>query len=63
MASLKIKSGSPVEVKKGLVELTGQCVALYEIGKNNEERMVLAYCLSPGETVKRVKEDDYIVEF
>ena len=63
MASLKIKTGTPVKVNKGLVEINGPCVVLSEIDKNEEERMVLAYCLIPGETVKRVEGDDYIVEF
>jgi hypothetical protein len=63
MASLTIKTGTKHEVKKGLVELEGPCVVLREIGKNLEERMVFAYHLNPGETVRREDGDDYIVEY
>lgn len=63
MASLTVKQGSKHEVAKGMVELEGPCVVLREIGKNLEERMVFAYHLNPGETVTRVKGDDYIVEY
>jgi hypothetical protein len=64
MASLKIKTGSRKEVKKGLVELEGSCVVLRAINpKSGEERLEFGYCLQPGETVTRIEEDDYIVEF
>jgi len=63
MASLKIKTGTPVEVKKGLVELNGQVAAIYEIGSKGEERLVFGYCLQPGETIRRKEGDDYIVDF
>jgi len=62
MASLQIKQGSKIEVKKGFVAINGPCVALYEIGKN-VPILVKAYHLLPGETVDRAKGDDYIVEF
>ncbi len=61
MASLRLGSGTPVEVKKGLVELEGSCVVLREEVRG-EEHMVLAYNLLPGEIVRRVKEGEYIVE-
>ena len=64
MASLTIKTGSPVEVKKGLVELEGPCVVLRELNtKTGAESMVFAYHLQPGETVRRVEGDEYIVEY
>ena len=64
MASLKIKVGSPIQAKKGIVELNGQVVAVYESSKTGR-RLVYGYCLQPGETVRRIEdtEDDYIVEF
>ena len=63
MASLKIRTGTAKKVAKGVVELSGQAVALYEIGKNLEKRLVFGYCLQPGETVTKGEGDDYSVEF
>jgi hypothetical protein len=65
MASLKLKTGTPVEVKKGFVDLNGPCVVLYETVKGNlvEEHMVLAYHLLPGEIVRRAGDGDYAVEY
>ena len=63
MASLKTKTGHKTEVDKGYVEIEGQCVMLRrEISKNNSV-LEFAYCLMPGDTVTRVDEGDYIVEF
>ena len=36
MASLKLQLGTLVEVKKGMVDVNGPCVALYEIDKVGE---------------------------
>ena len=64
MASLQLKAGSPVEVKRGLVELEGPCVVLREINpKTGAESMVLAYHLQPGEIVRSVGEGEYVVEY
>lgn len=62
MASLQLKTGTPVEVKKGLVEIEGPCVVLREL-KSDGEHMVLAYHLQPGEIVRRVEEGKYSVEY
>lgn len=64
MASLTLKSGTPIEVKSGLVELEGPCVVLRELNtKTGTERMVYAYHLQPGEVVRCVEGDKYIVEY
>ena len=63
MVSLKIKGGTPVSVKKGIVDINGPCVALYEAGKGEDMKLVVAYHLLPGETVKKGDGEDYIVEF
>lgn len=61
MASLKINTGTPVEVKNGFIEIEGSCVLLVEEVKGKRGRIVLAYCLQPGEILKREEGDDYRV--
>jgi hypothetical protein len=63
MPSLKLKSGTPVEVEKGKVCIEGGCVVLYELRKDFSTSLVIAHQLQPGETVRRTGEDDYIVEY
>jgi hypothetical protein len=64
MVSLKLKSGSKVEVMRGSVDVVGGCVVLYDKPADGDDTLVVAYCLLPGETVRRdgVK-GDYVVEF
>ena len=62
MASLKVKTGSKREVKKGYVEINGQCIQLMDNPTKDVHTLVFAYCLQPGETVTSDGED-YIVEF
>ena len=62
MVSLKLQLGTAVEVKKGLVDINGPCVALYELDKNEEAKLVKAYHLQPGEIVRRIEGDNYVVE-
>ena len=62
MASLKLQAGTPVEVKKGMVDINGPCVAIYEVDKTGNPKLVKAYHLLPGETVRRTEGDDYVVE-
>ena len=62
MASLKLQSGTPVEVKKGMVDINGPCVSLYELDKNDAPKLVKAYHLLPGEIVRRIEGDNYVVE-
>jgi hypothetical protein len=63
MVSLKLKSGSPIEVEKGRVTISGSAVVLVEQNKNLAESVVVAYALIPGDIVRRVGEGEYIVEF
>jgi hypothetical protein len=64
MASLKLKSGSPVKVELGFVKIDGSCVSLYETKTmTGPPRLVLAYNLIPGEIVRRGEEDNYSVEY
>lgn len=63
MASLKIKTGHRTEVDTGYVEIEGQCVMLRQGFSKDNSVLEFAYCLMPGETVTRVDEGDYIVEF
>jgi hypothetical protein len=62
MTSLKLQLGTTVEVKKGLVDINGPCVALYELDKNGDTKLVKAYHLQPGEIVRRTEGDNYVVE-
>ena len=62
MASLKLQLGTPVEVKKGIVDINGPCVALYEEDKAGKPTLVKAYHLQPGEVVRRTEGDNYVVE-
>ena len=57
--SLKIKSGTEHTEIGGSVDVVGSCVVL--IDKNSD--LVLAYCLQPGETVLKVKEGVYAIEY
>ena len=64
MVSLKLKSGSPVKVESGFVQIDGPCVSLYEIKITaGPPRLVLSYNLIPGEIVRRGEGDDYSVEY
>jgi hypothetical protein len=63
MVSLKLKAGSPIEVEKGRVTISGSAVVLVEQNKNLAESVVVAYALIPGDIVRRVGEGEYIVEF
>lgn len=63
MVSLKLKSGTAVEVERGEVYMVGSCVVLEEHKLNGEELLVTSYCLFPGEIVRRVSEGVYVVEF
>lgn len=64
MPSLTLKSGTKVEVKKGYVSVTGQCVVLMSEDKMGEWNLHLAYCLQPGEIVRRTEDgEDYSVEY
>lgn len=66
MISLKLKSGTAVEVKDGRVEVSGNSAVLYERymkGNTTFTRLVLAYSLQPGEIVRHIAEGEYIVEF
>lgn len=62
MASLKLQSGTPVEVKNGGVDVTGPCVVLWEAEKGGKTKLVKAYHLQPGEIVRRTEGDNYVVE-
>ena len=62
MASLKLQLGTVVEVKKGMVDVNGPCVALSEIDRAGKTKLVKAYHLLPGEIVRRIEGDNYVVE-
>lgn len=66
MVSLKLKSGTAVEVKDGSVDVIGGVAILHEKfmeGNQTKMRIVLAYALQPAEIVRHVGEGAYIVEF
>jgi len=65
MPSITIKGGTKIEVPRGFVSAEGQSAALYEFPKKTQRAvLVVAYCMNPGETVRRVGEsEDYIVDF
>ena len=60
---LTIGETSVFEVPKGIVEIDGGCAVLREIKSNMSERMVVAYCLKPGDKVRRISEEEYAVEY
>lgn len=62
MISLTTKTGHKITVDKGTVRLEGNCITLYETGKNLEHSLVYAFCLQPGDTVTR-EGDNYLVQF
>lgn len=64
MVSLKLKSGTKVEVENGFVSCSGNIVSLYEIIKPEKGSvLVFGYCLAPGEDVRRVAEGEYVISF
>lgn len=64
MASLTLKSGTKTEVKDGSVVMAGNCVLLSDHRPRISSTLVIAYCLAPGEIVRRQGEgDDYVVEY
>jgi hypothetical protein len=60
---LTIGETSVFEVKKGGVEIVGSCVVLNESTENLAQRLVVAYCLKPGDKVRRISEGEYAVEY
>jgi hypothetical protein len=57
--SLKLKGGSEHVEEGGSVDVVGSCVVLID----NESEVVIAYCLLPGEIVRRVGKGEYAIEF
>ena len=62
MISLKLKGGTKIEAKDGWISVDGSCVTLYDVVRS-ENVLLIGYCLIPGETVRRVKEGEYEIEF
>lgn len=62
MISLTTKTGHKITAERGVVKLEGNCIALYETGKNLEQKLLYAFCLQPGDTVTR-EGDNYLVQF
>lgn len=58
-------SSTPVEVKSGLVNVDGATVKLFEYPDATSSRLelVLAYHMNPGDRVRRVNKEEYVVEF
>ena len=59
IVSLKLKSGTEVEADGGHVKVFSSCAILYD----EDDNIVIAYCLIPGEIVRRVEEGKYVVEY
>lgn len=69
---LTLGQGTPVEAEHGYVDTDGPCVRLMQIipsanpkdrVKSQDNVLVVAYHLKPGETVRRTSEGDYDVQF
>lgn len=64
---LTIKQGTAVEVENGYVEMDGPTVTLmallYKGTKDERRELVVAYHMLPGETVRRIKEGEYEVQY
>lgn len=61
MLSLTIGNGSKHEVVSGTVQINGSVVILLSDGAKSP--IVFAYHLKPGEQVRRVSKEEYVVEF
>jgi len=71
---LTLGSGTPVEIEKGELAVEHGCLVLYQ-HKDKEKKkvglgevpyskeLILAYCLHPGETVRKISEGVYDVQF
>lgn len=60
---LTIGETSVFEVKKGFVTVGGPCVVFVEKKESMAEQLVVAYCLKPGDKVRRISEEEYAVEY
>jgi hypothetical protein len=61
---LTIGETSVFEEKQGFVKIEGSCVCLMDAGEwIGGARLVVAYCLKPGEKVRRISEEEYAVEY
>ena len=59
-----IREGSVFEVEKGYVDIEGSCVTLREdAGDTGFAKIVVSYCLKPGDKVRRISEGEYAVEY
>lgn len=65
MVSLRVGNGTAIEVKNGTVKLNGPVVILEDNNaKDTNAKVVVAYCLKQGETLRRIGEEaKYVVEF
>lgn len=60
--SLQIGNGTPVEVQRGRVFMTGSTVVIEETPADGNSVLVDAYVLREGDRVRRVAEGEYVVE-
>ncbi len=61
---LTIGETSVFEVKKGYVDINGAIVFLRDIQVGHGYNpIVVAYCLKPGDKVRRISEEEYAVEY
>jgi hypothetical protein len=60
---LKINESSVIEVESGIVSVEGGCAVLRELAEQGFMPIVVAYCLKPGEKLRRISEEEYAVEY
>jgi hypothetical protein len=63
-ATLKIKNGDAITTPRGIVEMSGNTVCLYETSADLVRILLKAFVLGPGEQVRYDKETGaHVVEF
>jgi hypothetical protein len=64
VATLKIKNGDGISTPRGIVEMSGNTVCLYETPADGNKLLLKAFVLGPGEQVRYDKETGaHVVEF
>lgn len=61
---ITIGAGSVIEEEGGSIRLDSAVISMYSQGATpSKTRLVFAYCLRPGEQIRRVSENEYEVIF
>ena len=61
---ITLSGGTAIEEEGGVVQLDSTVISMYKRPKQaHAAELVFAYCLRPGEQIRRVSKDEYEVIF